>query len=34
MAPDLYARLVRDRGWPPQRYVAWLAGTLQAQLVA
>jgi AcrR family transcriptional regulator len=28
MSPDLYHRLVHDRGWPPGRFQAWLADTL------
>ena len=33
MDPTTYLRLVRDRGWSPGRYRAWLDETLQAQLV-
>ena len=28
MSPDLYFRLVHERGWPPDRFRAWLADTL------
>jgi AcrR family transcriptional regulator len=33
MAPDVHTRLVRDRGWPRRRYVAWLARAAGALLV-
>ena len=32
-SPELYGLLVVDRGWPPERYEAWLTGTLIAQLL-
>ena len=28
MAPDMYQRLVRDRGWSRPRYVSWLTETI------
>lgn len=31
--PGLYAALVRDRGWPRERFRAWLGDTLRDQLV-
>jgi len=31
--PALYTALVGDRGWPPERYQAWLARTMQASLL-
>ncbi len=33
MATDHFRRLVRDRGWPLDRYEQWLADTLYAQLL-
>ena len=33
MAPEVYRLLVRDRGWPPERYEAWAARTLTHQLL-
>jgi len=33
-AHDVYRLYVRDRGWPPDRYEAWLAGALATLLVA
>jgi AcrR family transcriptional regulator len=33
MDPGLFDRLVRIRGWTTRRFQAWLAGTLQAQLL-
>jgi AcrR family transcriptional regulator len=33
-AHDLYRLLVRERGWSPERYEAWLAGALARELVA
>jgi hypothetical protein len=32
--PALYTALVDDRGWPAERYQAWLARTMQASLLA
>ncbi len=32
--PGLYHLLVRERGWPHDEYTAWLAATLQRELVA
>ena len=32
--PGLYAALVQDRGWPPERFAAWWERTLRAQLLA
>jgi hypothetical protein len=32
--PGLYAALVEERGWPPERFAAWWEGTLRAQLLA
>ena len=34
MSPELYRLLVIDRGWSPQRYEHWLAGTLADQLTS
>jgi AcrR family transcriptional regulator len=31
--PGLYVRLVVERGWSPQAYRDWVAGTLKAQLL-
>jgi AcrR family transcriptional regulator len=31
--PALYTALVGDQGWPPERYQAWLARTMQASLL-
>jgi AcrR family transcriptional regulator len=31
--PALYTALVGDRGWPTERYQAWLAHTMQASLL-
>jgi AcrR family transcriptional regulator len=31
--PGLYAALVEDRGWPSERFAAWLEETLRAQLL-
>jgi hypothetical protein len=31
--PALYTALVGDRGWPAERYQAWLAHTMQASLL-
>jgi AcrR family transcriptional regulator len=31
--PALYTALVGDRGWPAERYQAWLARTMQASLL-
>jgi len=33
-AHDLYRLYVRERGWSPERYEAWLAGALARELVA
>lgn len=33
MSPELYRLLVEDRGWPVERYRAWLTATLDAQLL-
>jgi hypothetical protein len=33
MAPDLYHRLVIDRGWPDERFQRWLADTLTGLLL-
>jgi AcrR family transcriptional regulator len=33
MSPEVYRLLVVDRGWSPQRYADWLAGTLADQLL-
>ena len=33
MSPEIYRLLVVDRGWTPQRYADWLAGTLADQLL-
>jgi AcrR family transcriptional regulator len=33
MSPEVYRLLVVDRGWPPQRYEAWLTETLVDQLL-
>jgi hypothetical protein len=33
MAPEVYALLVVDRGWKPDRYQQWLAATLAEQLL-
>lgn len=33
MSPDVYRLLVTERGWAPERYERWLAGTLIAQLL-
>lgn len=33
-SPELYGLLVVDRGWPVERYHAWLTGTLVDQLLA
>jgi len=32
--PGLYAALVLDRAWPPERFAAWWERTLRAQLLA
>lgn len=32
--PEVYQRLVRNRGWSPDRYESWLAGMLRDQLLA
>jgi AcrR family transcriptional regulator len=34
LSPEVYGLLVVDRGWPPERYEAWLTQTLVDQLVA
>jgi AcrR family transcriptional regulator len=34
MSPELYRLLVIERGWPPERYEQWLAGTLADQLIS
>jgi hypothetical protein len=34
LSPELYGLLVVDRGWPPERYEAWLTETLVDQLLA
>lgn len=34
MSPELYRLLVIDRGWTPERYEQWLAGTLVDQLIS
>jgi AcrR family transcriptional regulator len=34
MSPEVYRLLVRDRGWPPERYEQWLKDTLIDQLLA
>jgi hypothetical protein len=31
--PTLYTALIGDRGWPAERYQAWLARTMQAALL-
>jgi len=31
--PALYTALVGDRGWPTERYQAWLVRTMQASLL-
>jgi AcrR family transcriptional regulator len=31
--PEVYRDLVRDRGWPPERFQDWLERTLTAQLI-
>jgi hypothetical protein len=31
--PALWTALVTDRGWPANRYQAWLAGAMQASLL-
>lgn len=33
-SPELYRLLVSERGWPPEKYQRWLAGTLADQLLA
>lgn len=33
MAPEVYRRLVVERGWPPERYRSWLVDTLAQQLL-
>jgi AcrR family transcriptional regulator len=33
MSPDLYHRLVHDRGWTPERFRRWLVDTLAHQLL-
>jgi len=33
MSPDVYRLLVTERGWAPERYERWLAGTLADQLL-
>ena len=33
MSPDLYFRLVHERGWPADRFRAWLADTLRRLLL-
>jgi AcrR family transcriptional regulator len=33
LSPDLYALLVVDRGWPPERYERWVAALLVEQLL-
>jgi AcrR family transcriptional regulator len=33
MAPDLYHRLVHDRGWTAERFQRWLVATLSHQLL-
>jgi AcrR family transcriptional regulator len=33
LSPEVYGLLVIDRGWPPQRYTAWLTETLVDQLL-
>jgi hypothetical protein len=32
--PGLYAALVQDRGWSPERFAAWWERTLRVQLLA
>ena len=32
-SPELYRLLVFERGWPPEKYQRWLAGTLTDQLL-
>jgi AcrR family transcriptional regulator len=34
LSPEVYGLLVVDRGWPPERYEAWLTQTLVDQLIA
>jgi AcrR family transcriptional regulator len=34
VSPEVYGLLVVDRGWPPERYEAWLTATLVDQLLA
>jgi AcrR family transcriptional regulator len=34
VSPEVYRLLVVDRGWPPERYKAWLTETLVSQLLA
>lgn len=33
MSPEVYGLLVVDRGWPPERYAAWLTALLVDQLL-
>jgi hypothetical protein len=33
VVPEVYRTLVRERGWPPERYETWLGDTLVAQLL-
>ena len=33
VSPEVYGLLVVDRGWPPERYEAWLTKTLADQLL-
>jgi hypothetical protein len=32
--PEIYRTLVLERGWPADRYEAWLAGSFTQQLLA
>lgn len=34
VSPEMYRLLVVDAGWPPEKYEAWLTGTLIDQLLA
>jgi AcrR family transcriptional regulator len=34
MSPEVYGLLVRDRGWPTERYEQWLTGILTDQLLS
>lgn len=32
-SPEIYRMLIRDRGWPPEKYQSWLASTLITSLM-